>query len=235
VKPLLSEIFSGSLYKPLRSSNWDIRNRVSGSTWSERKQVPGMNRALYPNIATAGGQVHRLEDWGSRQLAYPNHKVTKAHLWCLMKCWMWCWAINEVTTAFRFNDGRLFVPPVCQHGRSCTEASPWCRKDDETRFPKPNQADINDGNVFSRRRKFVVHCRRCETNWFKDVNLLKISLLKTGKSSQVVITRTKLVSKRQPVNCVKRARFCSLCLWYATSNLAFPVVRLRSNNMLAPV
>ncbi len=58
----------------------------------------------YKGIITAdGGQVHRLEDWGRRQLAYPINKLQKAH-YVLMNVECTKAAIEEIGEAFRFND-----------------------------------------------------------------------------------------------------------------------------------
>ena len=45
----------------------------------QSEQVPGMIERYTGSVKEAGGQVHRLEDWGRRQLAYPINKLHKAH------------------------------------------------------------------------------------------------------------------------------------------------------------
>jgi small subunit ribosomal protein S6 len=54
-------------------------------------------------IQKDGGQVHRLEDWGRRQLAYPINKIHKAH-YVLMNIEASNDALDELTTTFRYND-----------------------------------------------------------------------------------------------------------------------------------
>jgi small subunit ribosomal protein S6 len=54
-------------------------------------------------ISKDGGTVHRLEDWGRRQLAYPINKIHKAH-YVLMNVEASGDALDELTTTFRFND-----------------------------------------------------------------------------------------------------------------------------------
>jgi small subunit ribosomal protein S6 len=54
-------------------------------------------------IQKDGGQVHRLEDWGRRQLAYPINKIHKAH-YVLMNVEASNDALEELTTTFRYND-----------------------------------------------------------------------------------------------------------------------------------
>ena len=57
-------------------------------------------------VTAAGGQVHRVEDWGRRQLAYPILKLVKAHYLCLnIECGQD--VLNELETGFRFNDAVL--------------------------------------------------------------------------------------------------------------------------------
>lgn len=69
----------------------------------QSEQVPGMIER-YTNVITKdGGQVHRLEDWGRRQLAYHINKVHKAH-YVMMNVEASNEAMEELTTTFRYND-----------------------------------------------------------------------------------------------------------------------------------
>jgi small subunit ribosomal protein S6 len=69
----------------------------------QSEQVPGMIERYSSTISKDGGQVHRLEDWGRRQLAYPINKIHKAH-YVLMNVEASNEAMDELTTTFRFND-----------------------------------------------------------------------------------------------------------------------------------
>jgi small subunit ribosomal protein S6 len=69
----------------------------------QSEQVPGMIERYTSAIQKDGGQVHRLEDWGRRQLAYPINKIHKAH-YVLMNVEASNDALEELTTTFRFND-----------------------------------------------------------------------------------------------------------------------------------
>jgi len=69
----------------------------------QSEQVPGMVERYTATIQKDGGQVHRLEDWGRRQLAYNINKVHKAH-YILMNVEASNDAMDELTTTFRFND-----------------------------------------------------------------------------------------------------------------------------------
>jgi small subunit ribosomal protein S6 len=69
----------------------------------QSEQVPGMIERYSATIQKDGGTVHRLEDWGRRQLAYPISKIHKAH-YVLMNVEASNDALEELTTTFRYND-----------------------------------------------------------------------------------------------------------------------------------
>lgn len=66
-------------------------------------QVPGMVERYTQMVKDSGGSVHRLEDWGRRQLAYPINKIHKAH-YILMNIECGSEVLEEITTLFRYND-----------------------------------------------------------------------------------------------------------------------------------
>ncbi|MCB1679640.1 MAG: 30S ribosomal protein S6 [Halioglobus sp.] len=69
----------------------------------QSEQVPAMIERYTGTIEKDGGKVHRLEDWGRRQLAYPINKIHKAH-YILMNVEASNEALDELTTTFRYND-----------------------------------------------------------------------------------------------------------------------------------
>ncbi len=69
-------------------------------------QVPAMVERYTQLVTDNGGKVHRQEDWGRRQLAYPINKIHKAH-YILMNVECGHEAIDEITTLFRYNDAIL--------------------------------------------------------------------------------------------------------------------------------
>lgn len=72
----------------------------------QSEQVPVMVERYRSMVTTKGGKIHRLEDWGRRQLAYPINKVYKAHYVCMnIECDQE--TLNELETSFRFNDAVL--------------------------------------------------------------------------------------------------------------------------------
>jgi len=95
----------------------------------QSEQVPAMIERYKGLIATDGGKVHRLEDWGRRQLAYPIAKVHKAH-YVLMNVECDQKALNELTGAFRFSDAVL-RHLVVNFDEAVTEPSPMAKADEE--------------------------------------------------------------------------------------------------------
>jgi small subunit ribosomal protein S6 len=72
----------------------------------QSNQVPAMIQRYSSMVENSGGKMHRLEDWGRRQLAYPINKVHKAH-YILMNLECNDAILNELTNSFRFNDAVL--------------------------------------------------------------------------------------------------------------------------------
>lgn len=72
----------------------------------QSEQVPPMLERYQTLVKNNGGIVHRLEDWGRRQLAYPIDKIHKAH-YVLMNIECDDNTLKEITTNFRFNDAIL--------------------------------------------------------------------------------------------------------------------------------
>ena len=88
----------------------------------QSEQVPAMIERYTNTVTEGGGSVHRLEDWGRRQLAYSINDLHKAHyiLWnieCSVE------VLDELTTTFRFNDAVL-RNMVIKRKDAATEISP---------------------------------------------------------------------------------------------------------------
>ncbi|NDY90548.1 30S ribosomal protein S6 [Ideonella livida] len=72
----------------------------------QSEQVPAMLERYKSLVTNGGGKVHRVEDWGRRQLAYLIQKLAKAHYLCLnIECSKE--VLAELETGFRFNDAVL--------------------------------------------------------------------------------------------------------------------------------
>jgi small subunit ribosomal protein S6 len=99
-------------------------------------QVPTMIEKYKATVEADGGKVHRLEDWGRRQLAYPINKIHKAH-YVLMNVECTAKALEELETAFRFNDA-VIRNMVMRTKTAITDASPLARsREEESRERKP--------------------------------------------------------------------------------------------------
>lgn len=72
----------------------------------QSEQVPAMIERYKSIVTSREGQIHRLEDWGRRQLAYPIQKIHKAH-YVLMNIECDGETLNELELAFKFNDAVL--------------------------------------------------------------------------------------------------------------------------------
>ncbi|NUE65652.1 MULTISPECIES: 30S ribosomal protein S6 [Snodgrassella] len=91
----------------------------------QSEQVGAMVERYKTMITEANGKIHRLEDWGRRQLAYPINKIHKAH-YVLMNVETTPEVIDEIETAFRFNDAVLRHLTV-KMDAAVTEASPMMK------------------------------------------------------------------------------------------------------------
>jgi small subunit ribosomal protein S6 len=95
----------------------------------QSEQVPAMIDRYRSIIEGDGGRIHRLEDWGRRQLAYPINKIHKAH-YVLMNIECGQSALSELTAAFRFNDA-VIRNMVMSRNEAVTEASPLAKSKEE--------------------------------------------------------------------------------------------------------
>lgn len=108
-------------------------------------QVNAMVERYRSLIEGDGGKIHRLEDWGRRQLAYPINKIHKAH-YILMNIECTQPVLNELVSAFRFNDAVLRYMSLARD-EAVTEPSPMAkskedREEGDSRPPRePRQYD----------------------------------------------------------------------------------------------
>jgi len=96
----------------------------------QSEQVPAMVERYRSVVETKGGVIHRLEDWGRRQLAYPIQKIHKAH-YVLMNIEADKDTLAELEHAFKFNDAVLRHLTVTMK-KAVTEPSPMM-KDEKSR------------------------------------------------------------------------------------------------------
>lgn len=115
----------------------------------QSEQVPAMVERYRGMIEAEGGTIHRQEDWGRRQLAFPIQKVHKAH-YVLMNVECSKAALDEVTGAFRFNDAVL-RHLVIARDEAVTEPSPMAKPEEE-REGRSRDRDDDDGDGRHHRR-----------------------------------------------------------------------------------
>ncbi len=108
----------------------------------QSEQVPAMVEKYQGMVAECGGQVHRLEDWGRRQLAHTINKIHKAH-YVLMNIECTQAVLDEIQSAFKFNDAVL-RHMVIRRDEAVTEASPLARSEEEIREKEARQAAANE-------------------------------------------------------------------------------------------
>lgn len=101
----------------------------------QSEQVPAMIERYKATIESKAGVIHRLEDWGRRQLAYPINKLHKAH-YILMNVECGQESLNELTNAFRFNDA-VIRHLVLTMDEAITEPSALLKEKDERKEGRP--------------------------------------------------------------------------------------------------
>ena len=97
----------------------------------QSEQVPAMIERYRSTIEGHEGTIHRLEDWGRRQLAYPINKIHKAH-YVLMNIECNKEALAEIESAFRFNDA-VIRNLIVSTKAAVTDPSPLVRVKEERR------------------------------------------------------------------------------------------------------
>ncbi|VAW58569.1 SSU ribosomal protein S6p [hydrothermal vent metagenome] len=112
----------------------------------QSEQVPAMIDRYKGIIESKGGKVHRLEDWGRRQLAYSINKIHKAH-YVLMNVECGNEEMEELESGFRFNDAVL-RNMVIKCKEAITEQSPLMKEEEskksEKREDKPREAKSSE-------------------------------------------------------------------------------------------
>ena len=93
----------------------------------QSEQVPAMVERYKALVTAQGGQIHRLEDWGRRQLAYPIQKLHKAH-YVLMNIECNGETLAELEHGFKFNDAILRHLTI-KMKRAITTPSPMMKEE----------------------------------------------------------------------------------------------------------
>jgi len=112
----------------------------------QSEQVPAMIERYRASIEADGGKIHRLEDWGRRQLAYPIQKLHKAH-YVLMNIECSTAVLEELTSAFRFNDA-VIRNMVINRKEPVTETSLLAKRpEDKRERPARDDADTDEDEI----------------------------------------------------------------------------------------
>jgi len=111
----------------------------------QSEQVPAMIERYRSGIESKGGTIHRLEDWGRRQLAYPINKIHKAH-YVLLNIECDNEALEELESAFRFNDAVL-RNMIIRRDEAITEVSQLAKsQEEEARGGSSSRRDDDEGD-----------------------------------------------------------------------------------------
>jgi small subunit ribosomal protein S6 len=122
----------------------------------QSEQVPAMVERYKSLVENGNGTIHRLEDWGRRQLAYPIQNLVKAH-YIMMNIETNLDVLNELVDTFRFNDAVLRHLVVKRDGPETEQSLIMKNKDDKDKAEKgerrrrdddaaPDAVDTADGD-----------------------------------------------------------------------------------------
>lgn len=168
----------------------------------QSEQVSSMvNR--YKQIATSqGGQVHRLEDWGRRQLAYPINNVHKAH-YVLMNIECGQESLAEIENTFQFNDAVMRHMTMLVKS-AVTEPSTMMDK-----AKKDHKGKKEFGSSFGRKKLSGFSGGKMILD-YKDPDVLRKFTTESGKIVPSRITGVSAWLQRQLSKAIKRSRYLAL-------------------------
>ncbi|MGG4775853.1 30S ribosomal protein S6 [Alcaligenaceae bacterium 429] len=111
----------------------------------QSEQVPAMVERYQAIITSEGGKIHRHEDWGRRQLAYPIQKLVKAHYVCL-NIEIGQSTLDELEHSFRYNDAilRYLVAKTDAAPEGASIMMKSVEREDSRRASADSQADDED-------------------------------------------------------------------------------------------
>ena len=110
----------------------------------QSEQVNAMVERYTKLIEEDGGKIHRLEDWGRRQLAYPIDKIHKAH-YIMLNVECSAKALEELTENFRYNDA-VIRNMVIRRDEAITEQSDMLKPEDTGRGERRERRERSDDN-----------------------------------------------------------------------------------------
>ena len=121
-------------------------------------QVPAMIKKYSGIVTASDGKIHREEDWGRRQLAYPINKIHKAH-YILLNIECNLEVIEEISSNFKFNDA-VIRNMILQRKTAITEKSSILKDEEE---------DNNKNNEVAKKPEVVVEKEVRAENGAQDV------------------------------------------------------------------
>jgi small subunit ribosomal protein S6 len=107
----------------------------------QSEQVSAMVERYTATVKDSGGQIHRLEDWGRRQLAYPINKIHKAH-YVLLNVECDQKIVDELGEAFRYNDA-IIRNVIIRRDEAITGESLLAKSAEEKRARKAVRSEDN--------------------------------------------------------------------------------------------
>ncbi|MEB4593301.1 30S ribosomal protein S6 [Candidatus Thiothrix sp. Deng01] len=113
----------------------------------QSEQVPAMVERYRSMVQESGGAVHRLEDWGRRQLAYPINKLHKAH-YVLMNIECGAETLAELESIFRFNDAVIRNITI-KMDKVITEPSPLKKESEGKPARRMREEEVSDDDESS--------------------------------------------------------------------------------------
>ena len=113
----------------------------------QSEQVSAMVERYTKLIEEDGGKIHRLEDWGRRQLAYPIDKIHKAH-YIMLNVECSAKALEELTENFRYNDA-VIRNMVIRRDEAITEQSDMLKPEDTGRGERRERRERSDEDTDS--------------------------------------------------------------------------------------
>ncbi len=111
----------------------------------QSEQVPGMVERYGASVEAGGGTVHRSEDWGRRQLAYPINKIHKAH-YILMNIECGQDVLDELNSTFRYNDA-VIRSMVIRRNDAVTGESPIMKLENAEKADKEARERRNAARI----------------------------------------------------------------------------------------
>ncbi|TXI46362.1 MAG: 30S ribosomal protein S6 [Lysobacter sp.] len=109
----------------------------------QSEQVPAMIERYKTLVEGGNGKIHRLEDWGRRQLAYPIQNLVKAH-YVMMNIETDLAVLNELVDTFRFNDAVLRHLVIKRDGPETEQSLIMKNKDDKDKAEKTDRRRRDD-------------------------------------------------------------------------------------------